>query len=138
MSFQHWVAVAISNTSLDIAAAGVQVGRGRVRGFKGQSTVAVARWCSTTYMCVRALLQQQERQQLCAFSGRSEVIYINLPSSAAAAPSDRRTDSSYARWEEALKAWNDVRSLSKDLARQVRIVLCSYHSSCCFVGVLLY
>lgn len=30
-----------------------------------------------------------------------------------------RTDSSYARWEEALKAWNDVRSLSKDLARQV-------------------
>jgi predicted membrane chloride channel (bestrophin family) len=35
-----------------------------------------------------------------------------------------RTDSSYARWEEALKAWNDVRSLSKDLARQVRVVDC--------------
>lgn len=31
-----------------------------------------------------------------------------------------RTDSSYARWEEALKTWNEVRSLSKDLARQVR------------------
>jgi predicted membrane chloride channel (bestrophin family) len=30
-----------------------------------------------------------------------------------------RTDSSYARWEEALKSWNEVRSLSKDLARQV-------------------
>jgi predicted membrane chloride channel (bestrophin family) len=30
-----------------------------------------------------------------------------------------RTDSSYARWEEALKTWNEVRSLSKDLARQV-------------------
>lgn len=29
-----------------------------------------------------------------------------------------RTDSSYARWEEALKTWNEVRSLSKDLARQ--------------------
>lgn len=33
-----------------------------------------------------------------------------------------RTDSSYARWEEALKTWNEVRSLSKDLARQVRVL----------------
>jgi predicted membrane chloride channel (bestrophin family) len=31
-----------------------------------------------------------------------------------------RTDSSYARWEEALRTWNEVRSASKDVARQVR------------------
>ena len=30
-----------------------------------------------------------------------------------------RTDSSYARWEEALRTWNEVRSMSKDLVRQV-------------------
>lgn len=34
-------------------------------------------------------------------------------------PAACRTDSSYAHWEEALKTWNEVRSLSKDLARQV-------------------